>query len=347
MDDKNINNEELNKENNETNKRVKKKKEKATKELKLRFFKRFKLSIFNLEQYHVIAQESIGRSVLYLLKLFLLFSLILSLGCVAKSKKVANEISDFVLKMPNFVITDGEFEMDSGTQVTMKSNEIQDLKIVFNNNEASDEILTEASKNKEGILIELTKNRIIVKYKTMQPQEFSYDILRLDTFEDVANYTTTDDMNNETYGYVVNNKIISDYLKSNTTFLIIGTYIFIYSFILEFFEGLIDAICLAILGYIISRTAGIPLRRFAVYSIGVSSMTFPIVLKLIYLLVHINTGFTMDTFQIMYTIIAYVYLFFAIFILRSNLLTTDPKKAKEDKKDKDKQKKEGLGEEGQ
>ena len=55
-----------------------------------------------------------------------------------------------------------------------------------------------------------------------------------------------------------------------------------------------------------------------------SAISLSVILNLIYIIVNVLTGFTMEYFQIMYTLISYIYMISAILIMRSNLIRINP-----------------------
>ena len=50
------------------------------KEIRLSFFRRMKMSIFDFDKYHIIASEGLGRAMMYLIKLMLLFALSINIS---------------------------------------------------------------------------------------------------------------------------------------------------------------------------------------------------------------------------------------------------------------------------
>ena len=80
-----------------------------------------------------------------------------------------------------------------------------------------------------------------------------------------------------------------------------------------------------------SKMVFIPLKFKAVFNMAVSSITLAILINMIYLVLNVMTGYIIKNFQIMYTIISYIYIITAILILRTELIKkdTDNKKIKD------------------
>lgn len=83
---------------------------------------------------------------------------------------------------------------------------------------------------------------------------------------------------------------------------------------------MLDVVLLAILGYIVSRLFRIPLKFGPVFNIAVYSMTLPILLNAIYILINLLTGFEIKYFTIMYNAISYIYMITAILLIKSDLI---------------------------
>ena len=63
-----------------------------------------------------------------------------------------------------------------------------------------------------------------------------------------------------------------------------------------------------------------PFKYGALYSLSISAITLSVILNAIYLIVNMFTGFVIPYFQIMYTLISYVYLIAALLIMRSEII---------------------------
>lgn len=281
------------------------KKSKEPKRIRLNFFKRFKLSIFNIEQYHIIAQESILRSIKYLVILFLIFSIISTITTVLKADEVLDKVSNELYSLPYFKIENSEFLIESNERKEIENSELINIKFIFDGNDTSDSYIKNEIKY-DGMLVIFAKDKIVVQMDNQRNAEFEYTTITKQT----ENKIVDKDMILE---------LIKDRKNINSA---MSMYVFIFIFTLYFIAALFDALCLALLGYIVSRLIKLPLKFFAVFSMAVSSMTLPIILNLIYIVARILTGFEMQKFQLMYSIVSYIYIIAAILILRSNLIRT-------------------------
>lgn len=141
-------------------------------------------------------------------------------------------------------------------------------------------------------------------------------------FTDYNNYKASNDVSTYTYkvaeGYELTSKQLD--ILTNAGLGSIFVYLWIFTFIVYFITGLINALAISVLGIITEKFIGLPLKYTAVYAISVSALTLPTILQLIYIVVNFYTGFTMKYFQVMYLLITYVYILAAILMLKSNLI---------------------------
>ena len=275
------------------------------KEIRLSFFRRMKMSIFDFDKYHIIASEGLGRAMMYLIKLMLLFALVMSAASIIKVSQLLDQgIEYFSSNVPNFYFENNEFILDSDTDVTIENHEYTDFKIILTNSEtySEDEI-----RDFDGLTVAFTKKHVLLK------QQNSTSITT-QTYEELGN---TIDLNEINKNYIVN--MFSGENSYNILANIFAV-IFISTFLTYFLTAILDTIALSLLGFIVSRLIRIPFKYGALYSLSISAITLPVILNAIYLIVNMFTGFVIPYFQIMYTLIAYVYLIAALLIMRSEII---------------------------
>lgn len=86
---------------------------------------------------------------------------------------------------------------------------------------------------------------------------------------------------------------------------------------------LLNVLIISILGYMLSRFMRIPLKFRATFNMAASAVTLPIILNVIYSIVNTYTGFTINYFDLMYNLIAYVYMLVAIIFIRAEIIKKD------------------------
>jgi protein MNN4 len=120
-------------------------------------------------------------------------------------------------------------------------------------------------------------------------------------------------------------------------------------FIIYLSTTLLDAILYSFLGYITGISVNLRIRYKNVYNVAIYSMTLPIILNLIYMIVNILTGYTIKYFSILYMAITCIYVIAAILIIRSEIIKKqielskileEQEKVRQEIEEKERQKKE-------
>lgn len=274
-----------------------------TKQFKLSFFKRLKMSIVNFEEYHFIAADGAKRAIGYFLLIMVFFSIALSIGLNIKFEQRANEAIEYTKSdLPNFEIVDNKFKIDSENPIILEKD---NYKVIIDN-DPNYEKYSEDLNNYDGTVLLFNQNNIIAKFDYTSSIAFNYNSF--------TNYISEENtINKESFlNFVTNNRI-----KIN---LIIYGYMLLEIFLIFTLSTLIDILALSLIGTITAKIAGIPLKFGALFSMAVSASTLSIIINLIYLNLKIFTNFNIPQFQVLYTLISYIYLVTAIFIMRSNIL---------------------------
>lgn len=275
------------------------------KEIRLSFFKRLKMSIFDFDKYHIIASEGIGRAMMYLVKLMLLFSLIISFVSTVKLSQVIDNAIGYVRdNVPNFYFKDNILTIEEDKEVVIENHDYINFKIILSNANSYNE---DEIRNFDGMVCVLLKDKMFLK------QENSTSIIT-QTYEEISN---TFDINQINKDFIIND------LKGQNGYAIITNIfavIFIATFLSYFMVAILDTIALSLLGFIVSRVIKMPLKYAPIYSISISAITLSIIINLIYMIINLFTGFIIPYFQIMYTLVSYVYLIAALLIMKSEII---------------------------
>ena len=109
---------------------------------------------------------------------------------------------------------------------------------------------------------------------------------------------------------------INDIIIQNKNNVIIPVWIYI----LYFSNFIVDTAILAALGYIVARISRIKLPYKANFNMAIHALTLPIILKLIYIVIHSFIGFEIKYFDWMYTTISYIYIVVAILMIKTDLI---------------------------
>ena len=290
-------------------------------EQKISFWKRICISVKNVEKYQILAGESIKKSIVYLLKIMTIFSLVVSLALTIRFGNVVTNLINFIEQnIEEINYKDNKLNVVAKENLTYYIDEVS-TKIIINTGELTAEQQAEYAESLKyefnGIM--LLKDKVIIKNQmTNIPSAYNYS--------DIA----------EQY-------------EIGTLCFVFFIVMTIYLFIIYFSSVLMDALVLAILGYITCSILKIKLKPSALYNIAIYALTLPIILNAIYMIINIFTGFTVKYFQVMYTAISYIYVISSILIIKSDFIKkqaeltkilSEQEKVKEELAKKEQEKKE-------
>ena len=276
---------------------------------KTNFFKQAYSSIKDLDKYEDFALERPKEAFKYLLKLVTVFTLLIT--CFF-SYKIVDNLNDIysTLKnnVPEFSYSQGILEFETKQPIVIEEYEDVVGKVIIDTNIQDSEVnkYEEQIKNNTLGVMMLKDKCIVLSNGAMGQVTYKYS--------DIANsYGITEFTKQDIINHIDNMSIIYIYLS-------IYFVTFIYLFIIYFITTIIDVLILAVLAFIISRLSRINLKFAPSFNIAVHSITLPVVLNLIYIVVNLLTGFTIKYFQFMYTTISYIYVIVAILMIKTDLI---------------------------
>ena len=287
------------------------------KELKLSFWKRVKTSIFDFDKYYIVAGESASKSVGYLFKLLAIFALVFAIVFTYKMSTIIVDCCNYLYNdLPDFKVENNEFSIDSADPITIKNNTYVPLKIVLDNTEDYEKYNNLDSVLKDGYTIIFTKNKIITKSPDSN--------LITGDYQNVLSQIGKDSINKE--------EIISMFKDNSNIYSSMFICVFILMFIIYGIVLFFNALALSLLAWVLIGIMKLPLKYYSAFSISASAITLPVILNIVYIVFNILTGFKMEYFNVMYTIISFIYIFAAIIMLRSTLIKNNDKINEEIKK---------------
>lgn len=285
--------------------------------VKINFFKKVWYSITQFEKYPSMATEGLGRAIKYLIMLTAIVSIFIMIGSLIQMKNLVGELTEYVDKnIPEFSYVDGNLSMEIEDTILIEDIQYDIVdKIVINTltntEEQKDEI--ENDNLVVGSTMFLFKDEIILEVKTENDetvrQAFTYsDFVASYTGEHIEKFDKTDFVL-----YLKSDKMLNFYASYGIT-------VFISLLILNVMVALLDSLEIAILGWITATIAGIRMKFVAIYNMAVYSLTLPMILNILYIVINYFTEFTITYFQVAYITIAYIYLAAVIFILKDDFI---------------------------
>ena len=274
------------------------------------FFKDFFKSIKDLDKYEDFAIEMPKKAFKYFIKLVFIFTIIISIFYTYQIVDNMNKIySNLKEKLPDFSYEQGNLKMAAEGPIIIEDYQDMFGKILIDTSITGNEVAKYEEKIEEiknvGILV-LSDKFIILSDNVMGQVTYAYtDIAQS---YNIDSFTKQDIVN-----YIENMNIISIYAS-------IYLVIFVYLFIIYFISILLDVLLLSVLALVISRISKIRLKYAPSFGIAIHSITLPVVLNLIYIIVNLLTGFRIKYFQLMYSTISYIYVIVAVLMIKTDFI---------------------------
>lgn len=282
----------------------------------INFFKKIWYSITKFEQYPAMATEGFKRAIKYLIMLTVIVTIFIMIGTLVQMKTLVTDLTQYVKEnVPEFSYADGNLSMEMTQPIIIQDIQYETIdKIVIDTlSETEEQKQQIENDNLYGITIFLFKDEIKLATKTENNevirQEYTYnDFIESYTGQNIERFNKAEFVN-----YLTSEKMSSFYIQY-------GTSMFIYLLIVYIILGLLDAVEIAILGWITTVIARIRMRFVAIYNMAIYALTLPMFLNILYIVVNYFTDFTITYFQVAYITIAYIYLAATIFIIKDDFI---------------------------
>lgn len=238
----------------------------------MRFFKKLTSSITDVRQYPAMVKEGLGKTFVYLLFLTLTVGLLNSIIIGVQFNRYSNHyIKDIMYQMPKFTFQNGTLNVDGKMPAIIHTPDNETI-IIDTTGKANETVL---KKYNSGVLI--LKNQVIIKNNNVETRTFS--------FANIKDLTFT------------NSDVINFLPKLKWISTAVGIFILFFFFI----GKMVTSLFLAIIALIITKMQRVQLSFGKLYSIGIYSLTLPILLNTIFRL------FQMTFPSYLYYVIAIVY----------------------------------------
>ena len=274
------------------------------------FFKDFLKSIKDLDKYEDFAIEMPKKAFKYFIKLLLIFAIIISFFYTYQIVDNMNKIyANLKEKLPDFSYEQGNLKMSTDKPVIIEDYQDMFGKILIDTSITGNEVKQYEEELDEiknvGILV-LKDKAILLANNGIGQVTYTYTDL-------LQNYNIDSFTKQDIVNYIDNMNIVSIYAS-------IYFVIFVYLFIIYFISIFLDVLLLSVLAFIISRISKIKLKYAPSFGIAIHSITLPVVLNLIYIVVNLLTGFRIKYFQLMYSTISYIYVIVAVLMIKTDFI---------------------------
>ncbi len=282
-----------------------------TSQKKIGFFKRIKIAIFKLEDYGMFLGERTSVAFNFFLILILLISLIISIVSSYNFYKMSNTAYSYIQnELPDFKYEDNVLKFERNVEaydydyrfrlyINTDDNVSEETLKTYKENMYSDDLGLVLLKDK--VIYMLDGNTIEQTYQELfSDQELEQLGLNFANKQELVN-----SIQNIGFGALVNVYFVAN---------------FIGIFINNIITNLGYLLVVALFGYIAARFCGVRFKMPPMFSLSIYSLTLSIILSGIYLVVYMLTGFVIKYFDVMYLLIAYVYIIAAILMIKYDLI---------------------------
>lgn len=272
---------------------------------KIGFFEKIKISVFKLEEYDNFLEQKFSSCFWYFVLLILILMMAFSAVYTYEYYKELNTGFNYIKnEMPDFIYESDNLKFENNVEAY---DEKYDVKLIINTDEIiPEDTLNEYQNKTEMMRIIALKDgmKILVDNQNI---EFKYSELE-NYLQDIE---------------ITNKQSIVDAINSLdmapmifAVFLGIG----IASFVQNLFNLFIYAIVISLFGYIASRMAKVKFPMNALVVLAIYSVTLPNILYTVYMIANLLTGFYIEYFSLFYMLISCVYIFTAIFMIKSDII---------------------------
>lgn len=269
------------------------------------FFKKVWYSIDKIEKYSELSAEGFKRAIKYLAILIIILAIISSVVTVYKTSLEIKNITQYINeKIPELTYSNEVLTVNS-QEVIVDTNENFGKVIIDTNTDDEQKInqyLNDIKEDENAIII--LKNKLILKEIGLQgTTNYNYK----DLFGEMG---ITEFNKEDLVGYLTGSNMMTLYLN---LFLVL----FIYAFIIYLINTLFNIIVISIFGYLSTMILRLKIRYVAIFNMAVYAITLPTILNMIYIGVNSLFGYTIKYFDVMYILVASIYMIAAVFILKS------------------------------
>lgn len=275
------------------------------KQKKLNFFKTAKNAIINFDEYKNFAEEKLGITIKYILKLVFIFSLIVSISLTYRiTQEINKTIQIYKDECPEFRFENNTLMIDDENKQFIKGDENGYIGILINSEKEKLNEIQETSNYQ--VVVAALKDKIVIK--NYEGVETSI------TYEQLSNGYDINRINKEEILKVITGNEMTEVYVS---FIVISS---IYLYVAYLIQILFDILLLSVVGYLLSKIVGVKFKYKSIFNMSAYALTLSIILYMTYLSINLFTGFTIKYFEVAYNAIAYIYIITAMLMIKSDLI---------------------------
>lgn len=275
-----------------------------------RFFKKLWYSLDKIDKYSELSAEGLGKAIKYLIVLIMILAMVSSLSTVYTTRLVVKHIAQYIEEnAPELTYSEGTLTVDSEDVIIDENNNFG--KIIIDTKTEDEEKVNEYVENvkEEENAIIILKNKLIMKEVGIENiTNYNYEEL----FQEI---NITEFNKQDLVNYLNGSSIIPMYL--NLTLIM-----FIYAFVIYLINTILNVFLISVIGYLTSMLLKLKIRYVAIFNMAVYAITLPTILQMLYIGINAFYPYIISYFDVMYILVASIYMIAAIFILKAEFNKT-------------------------
>lgn len=274
-------------------------------EMKKGFFKKVWYSINKIEKYSELSAEGFVRAIKYLVILVIILSMISSAATVYRTSLEIKNIAQYINeKSPELTYSEGTLVVDSQEVIVEENSSFGKIIIDTNTDDEQkiNQYINDVQEEENAIII--LKDKLILKEVGLQrTADYNYEEL----FGEMG---ITQFNKQELVRYLAGTNMMPLYLN---LFLVL----FIYAFVIYLVNTLFNVIVISVFGYLATIILKLKIRYVAIFNMAVYAITLPTILDMLYIGINAFFRYTINYFDVMYILVASIYMIAAVFMLKS------------------------------
>ena len=268
-------------------------------------FKHVSHSINKIEKYPELSAEGLGRAIIYLMTLVLIIGAISSFATVYRTSLKVKEVAKYIdEKIPELTYKEDTLQVGA-EEAIIDENENFGKIIVDTKTDDEQQInqYVEDTSDEENAVI-ILKNKLMLKQSgTNETTDYNY--------KDLFGQMGITEFNKQS---------LLDYLNGNgikNLYFSLFASLLIYSFVIYLINLLFYIIIISIFGYLATMILKLKIRYVAIFNMAIYAITLPALLNIIYIAINAFYPYQISYFEVLYALIASIYIMAAIFILKT------------------------------
>ena len=290
--------------NNNEKEKIKNSNNEEKDEIKKGFFKKVWYSIDKIDKYSELSAEGLKSAIKYVAILMLIIALISGMATIYRTSLKIKDIAKYIdEKAPELTYKDGTLSVDNQDIITDENENFG--KIIVDTNTDDEQTINKYVNdvNDEENAVIILKNKLILK-ETNVSGTTNYNYKDLFGELGITEFNKSDLVN-----YLSGSGMSKLYLN---LFLVL----FMYAFAMYLINTLFYVILISTIGYLATMILRLKIRYVAIFNMGIYSITLSTILNMLYIGLNAFYPYKIGYFEVMYVLIASIYMIAAIFILK-------------------------------